>query len=115
MTSWKIFSCAAVNAPWPQRLVGTCRQYSKNAISQDASTTFHSAVDLKRRCPYQAIVMNMLEAISNPMLFTEGQAPLGWGRRDGRHDCILPGGRGPEPRRRQLRVARATGRQLAPH
>src|SRR6266568_2035340 len=47
--------------PAPMRLAGTWKQYSKKAISQLTKITFHRASLRKRRCPYQANVMKMLE------------------------------------------------------
>lgn len=46
------------------RLAGTSKQYSKNAIPQLTKTTAHTAWDLNFRCPYQATVINKLEAHS---------------------------------------------------
>jgi len=34
MTSWMVFSCAALNSHEPMWFAGTWRQYSKNAMSQ---------------------------------------------------------------------------------
>src|SRR5262249_27287704 len=48
----------------PNRLAGTARQYSTNAINQLATITPNSGTSLKRRCPYHAVVMNTLEPIS---------------------------------------------------
>src|SRR5437868_13899452 len=64
-----ILSCAPLN-PWllPMRLAGTCRQYSKNAISQLTAITFHSATPLYFRWPYQAKVMNTFDRISRTMV-----------------------------------------------
>src|SRR5690606_29994285 len=48
------------------RLAGTASQYSKKAMPQLASTTTHSAAPGYLRCPYQAKVMNRLDAMSSP-------------------------------------------------
>ena len=57
-------NCAAVYAACPQRLAGTCRQYSKKAIPQLIRITVHNAVCWYRRRPYQATVIKTLEANS---------------------------------------------------
>jgi hypothetical protein len=44
-------------------LAGTWKQYSKKAIDQLTRTTFQSASWRKRRWPYQAKVMKMLEMV----------------------------------------------------
>src|SRR5690606_25889692 len=42
---------------------GTCKQYSKNAIPQETSTTIQRGDSLNFKCPYQAKVMKMFEAV----------------------------------------------------
>src|SRR5690348_4953011 len=49
------------------RFAGTCRQYSKNAMPQLINTANAMGVDLKRRWPYQANVMNTFDARSSRM------------------------------------------------
>src|SRR4051812_11788311 len=58
-----ILSCGAENCAWPSRFAGTCSAYSGSAINQLTRITPHIAADLyfELKCPYQAIVMNMLE------------------------------------------------------
>src|SRR4051812_49197989 len=64
MTSCMVFSWAAEYTALPQRLAGTASQYSKNAIPQLTMMTSGSGACLKFRWPYQAKVMNTLEANS---------------------------------------------------
>src|SRR5213079_1444050 len=59
-----VLSCAGVYTALPQRLAGTASQYSKNAIPQLAMMTSGSEWSLYLRWPYQAKVMNTLEANS---------------------------------------------------
>jgi hypothetical protein len=47
-------------------------QYSKKATPQLAAITTNSGVSLKRKCPYQASVMNTLEPISSKIGSTAG-------------------------------------------
>src|SRR3954447_2146278 len=65
ITSWRVFSSAAEYTADPKRLAGTARQYSTNAMPQLARMTPNSGTSLKRKCPYQATVMNTLEAKSS--------------------------------------------------
>jgi hypothetical protein len=51
--------------PWPRRLAGTWRQYSKNAIPQLAKMTVRIGWSLNLRWPYQAAVMNTFDAVSS--------------------------------------------------
>src|SRR3954447_15093844 len=59
-----VLSWAAEYTALPQRLAGTASQYSKNAIPQLARITSTSELSLNLRWPYQAKVMNTLEANS---------------------------------------------------
>lgn len=78
ITSCTTFSCTNENGPpypeYPNRLAGTCKQYSKNAMPQLIKITVNSphlaqtGLSLKRRCPYQAKVMNVLLNTSRPMV-----------------------------------------------
>src|SRR4051794_9547511 len=65
------------------RLAGTCRQYSKKAIPQLTSTTFHSASCRYFRWPYQAVVMKMLDPSSSKIVFI---VPRGRGLARLRHE-----------------------------
>src|SRR5438105_732909 len=55
------------------RLAGTCNRYSKSAMPQLArATTYHADPSLKNfRWPYQATVMNTLEATRSRMVCSE--------------------------------------------
>src|SRR5450631_660370 len=59
-----VLSCAAVYTALPQRLAGTASQYSKNAMPQLTMMASGSQLSLYLRWPYQAKVMNTLEANS---------------------------------------------------
>src|SRR3981081_272801 len=59
-----VLSCAAEYTALPQRLAGTASQYSKNAMPQLTMMTSGSELSLNFRWPYQANVMNTLEANS---------------------------------------------------
>src|SRR5262245_55141415 len=61
-------SAAAKPDSEPIRLAGTCRQYSKKAIPQLTRIAAISELCLYFRCPYQAKVMNTLEARSSTMV-----------------------------------------------
>src|SRR5262245_47520912 len=52
----------------PMRLAGTCKQYSKKAIPQLTRIAAIRELCLYFRCPYQANVMNTLDAISSKMV-----------------------------------------------
>ena len=66
-------SCGAEIQPsLPHRFAGTWKQYSRNAISQLATMTFHSAAFSNFKCPYHAIVMNKLEAMSKAVVMRAG-------------------------------------------
>src|SRR5439155_17409267 len=64
ITSCMVFSCAVEYTALPQRLAGTASQYSKKAMPQLTMMTGGSGLPLNFRCPYQAKVMNTLEANS---------------------------------------------------
>jgi hypothetical protein len=78
ITSWITFNWTRVNGPpssWkPIRLAGTWKQYSKKATPQlmRIIANMDGCKELffpkKRRCPYQAIVMKVLERVRNPMV-----------------------------------------------
>src|SRR5512136_1740032 len=52
-------------APKPIRFAGTCRRYSKRAMPQETRAATHQARARRwARWPYQATVMNRLEATS---------------------------------------------------
>lgn len=59
----------------PNLLAGTINEYSTNAIPQlikidpKIPTSFKKGMSLKRKCPYQAIVMNVLEAMRRSMVY----------------------------------------------
>src|SRR5882757_3665095 len=63
ITSWMVFSCAALNSYDPMRLAGTWKQYSKNAIPQLITITFHSATFRNFKCPYHANVIKIFEMV----------------------------------------------------
>ena len=44
-------------------MAGTWKQYSKNAMPQLTTTTFHSGCCSYFKCPYQAMVMKIFEQI----------------------------------------------------
>src|SRR5512140_3899052 len=74
MTSCMILSWPSDNpARWnPIRLAGTCSRYSASAMTQLMRAAMnHGAVARFLRWPYQAIVMNRLEAISSAMVWSE--------------------------------------------
>jgi hypothetical protein len=54
-------------------LAGTAKQYSKNAIPQDAGISAQSAVLGYLSCPYQANVVKTLEMLSSRMGAIKGQ------------------------------------------
>src|ERR1700681_3374036 len=68
-----VLSCAALYTALPQRLAGTASQYSKNAMPQLTMMTSGSGLSLNFRWPYQAKVMNTLEANSIRMGSSEGE------------------------------------------
>src|SRR5688572_21020157 len=71
--------------------------------------TFHNATSLNRRWPYQASVMNTLEATSRTTVVTGGRSPL-------RESSVsLRQCTGGERVSRQLRISSAARRQLAAH
>src|SRR5690606_27629662 len=82
------------------RLAGTIRQYSKNAIPQLTRITANSGEDLYFRCPYQAKVMKMLEAVSSR---------IGSRRSKGGIGAIRRGGTGQKDHRSSRRLYSATG------
>src|ERR1700693_1179234 len=72
IASCTILSWKPVNWPNPQRLAGTARQYSSNAMSQETRMAFHSGHEWPYlRCPYQAKVMNTFEQVSRMMVFMD--------------------------------------------
>src|SRR3954462_7402077 len=64
ITSCMVLSCAAEYTALAQRLAGTASQYSKNAMPQLTMMASVSGISLNFRWPYQANVMNTLEANS---------------------------------------------------
>ena len=58
----------------PILLAGTIKQYSKKAIPQlikmvvKSPAFFKKSTSLKRKCPYQAMVIKVLDAISKSMV-----------------------------------------------
>src|SRR6266704_7157552 len=74
MISCIVFNCAGVNSYDPMRIAGTWKQYSKKAMPQLTTTTFHSASPRNRKCPYQATVMKMFEIVSSRIVLI----PLGY-------------------------------------
>src|ERR1700721_490793 len=73
ITSCMVLSWAALYTALPQRLAGTASQYSKNAMPQLTSTANGSQLSLYFRWPYQANVMNPLEANSIRTGRTDGE------------------------------------------
>src|SRR6267378_6891335 len=59
-----VLSCAVLNSYEPIRLAGTWKQYSKKAIPQLMTITFHSATLRYFKCPYQANVIKTFEMVS---------------------------------------------------
>ncbi len=75
MISCVTFSCASESTPYPMRFAGTCSAYSASAISQlTRIATTSGAVRKVERCPYQAIVMKMLEAKSSKHVCRAGES-----------------------------------------
>src|ERR1700745_856678 len=68
MISWIVLSCAALKVWLPIRLAGTWKQYSKKAISQLTSVSFHSGTFWYFKWPYHAAVMKMLEKSSKTIV-----------------------------------------------
>src|SRR3954464_8648971 len=66
--SWIVLSCAALKVWLPSRLAGTWKEYSKKAIPQLMSVTFHNGTFWYLRCPYHANVMKMLEIRSRTIV-----------------------------------------------
>src|ERR1041385_3038064 len=66
--SWIVLSCAALNVWMPMRLAGTSKQYSKKAIPQLMSVTFHNGTFWYFKWPYHAKVIKILERIKNTMV-----------------------------------------------
>jgi len=62
-------SWAAENWPCPIRFAGTWKQYSTKAMSQLTVIAIHNGELLYLRWPYHAIVMKMLETVSNIIVF----------------------------------------------
>ena len=52
----------------PMRLAGTCRQYSKNAMDQLTTITFHNGTSRYFRWPYHAKVIKIFEPINKRMV-----------------------------------------------
>src|ERR1041384_2864983 len=50
------------------RFAGTWKQYSTKAIPQLARITIHRGESLYLRCPYQAIVMNILDTVNRKIV-----------------------------------------------
>jgi hypothetical protein len=74
--SWIVLSCAALNVWMPIRLAGTWKQYSKKAIPQLMSVTFHSCTFWYFKWPYHAKVIKILERIKNTMVNIRGPYPI---------------------------------------
>src|SRR5690606_18817623 len=54
------------------RLAGTCSRYSASAMPQlTKAAMYHGAVAMLRRCPYQAMVMNTLDATSSSTVYSD--------------------------------------------
>src|SRR5437773_10062190 len=68
MISCIVFNCAGVNSYDPIRFAGTWKQYSKKAMPQLTTITFHSASLRNRKCPYHATVMKIFEIVSSRMV-----------------------------------------------
>src|SRR5437868_2564232 len=64
MTSCMVLSWAAEYTALPQRLAGTASQYSEHAMPQLTMIATGNGLCLNFRWPYQAKVMNTLEANS---------------------------------------------------
>src|SRR6266481_3950480 len=58
-----VFSCAALNSYEPMRLAGTWKQYSKKAMPQLMTITFHNATLRNFKWPYHANVMKIFEMV----------------------------------------------------
>src|ERR1700756_381149 len=58
-----VLSCAVLNSYEPIRFAGTWKQYSKKAIPQLMTITFHSATLRNFKCPYHANVMKIFEMV----------------------------------------------------
>src|SRR3569832_679546 len=74
ITSWMIFNWATdMPACWnPIRLAGTCNRYSNKALPQlTLAATYQGAVARFFRCPYHAMVMKTLDAISSRMVCSD--------------------------------------------
>lgn len=79
ITSWMIFNCHIVKGPpvtlLPNLLAGTINIYSRRAIPQLIKTApiipvfFNKAMSLNLKCPYQAMVIKVLEAIKRSMVY----------------------------------------------
>src|SRR5258707_7954870 len=62
-SSSMVLSCPVLNSYEPIRLAGTWKQYSKKAIPQLMTITFHSATLRNFKCPYHANVMKIFEMV----------------------------------------------------
>src|ERR1700756_2605682 len=58
-----VLSCAVLNSYEPIRLAGTWKQYSKKAMPQLMTITFHSATLRNFKWPYHANVMKIFEMV----------------------------------------------------
>src|SRR2546430_6188428 len=76
MISCIVFNCAGVNSYDPIRFAGTWKQYSKKAMPQLTTITFHSASLRNRKCPYHATVMKIFEIVSSRMRSEEHTSEL---------------------------------------
>src|SRR5436305_15179618 len=75
MISCIVFNCAGVNSYDPKRFAGTWKQYSKKAMPQLTTITFHSASLRNLRCPYHATVIKIFEIISKRIVRIPVGAP----------------------------------------
>ena len=76
--SWMIFNCIRLNGPpfmlEPRRLAGTIKEYSNRATPQERKIIATSGqpsdmcISESFNCPYQAIVIKMLETTSKSMV-----------------------------------------------
>ncbi len=78
ITSWISFNCHILKGPpfklEPILFAGTIKLYSKRAIPQlikmvvISPAFFKNETSLNRKCPYQAMVIKVLEAIKSKMV-----------------------------------------------
>ena len=72
MTSWIIFNCISEKGPpFPAKpiLLAKKAMHHENTITPISGQWLITLVSCNFKCPYQAKVMKMLEAISRPMVY----------------------------------------------